>query len=348
MRPRIPSIGQVHGYLAGMDERRVYTNFGPLVAELEARYALRYAVPADCVVACANATLGLEGAVSLSPATRFHCPAWTFPATPLAVVNARKALSFRDVRRADWQIDAPRSGPADALLPVLPFGAHIDLAAWSEWSEVVVDAAASGGSLSRSLAGLAAGWAVVVSLHATKVLGIGEGGLVVFGDPDRADRFRSFLTLGFAGRRESDFVGTNAKMSEIAAAYGLAALDNWDCEESEWATARERVSTAERHLRIASLCASYGGANPYWIVDLANPAAMRRAEAALTSAGIGTRRWWPTPCTRMGAFRDSWGGLATPVSDALAETTLGLPFYRDITATDVDRVASVLAEVLRP
>ena len=103
MRPRIPTADHVLPYLQGMDERRVYTNFGPLVDALEARYAERHGVRADQVVACANATLGLQGAVAVSPAGRFHVPSWTFPATPLAVVGAGKALAFDDVVAFDAQ-----------------------------------------------------------------------------------------------------------------------------------------------------------------------------------------------------------------------------------------------------
>jgi dTDP-4-amino-4,6-dideoxygalactose transaminase len=34
-----------------------------------------------------------------------------------------------------------------------------------------------------------------------------------------------------------------------------------------------------------------------------------------------------------------------PVSDALVATVLGLPFHRDITAAEIDRIASVIESV---
>lgn len=347
MRPLVPAVDDVSAYLQAMDAARIYSNFGPLVAEVERRYAERLNVSPEAVVACSNATLGLQGAAALSPASTIHSPSWTFPATPLSIVTSGKRLQLHDVDRASWQLElAPRDGD-DALMPVLPFGAEIDLTRWAGWSEVVVDAAASGGSKVRDLAGLPAGWAVAVSLHATKVLGIGEGGLVVFGDLDRADRFRSYITLGFAWRRESDFVGTNAKMSEMAAAYALAALDGWDREEADWLAAREVVRGAEQELGIASVCAAYSGVNPYWIVSLDDAETATRVVAALDDEGIGSRRWWPVSCSRMGAFVDDWGHLPTPNTDWLAGTTLGLPFFRGLRESDVDRVVTVLAGLIR-
>lgn len=346
MRPRIPTADHVLPYLQGMDERRVYTNFGPLVDALEARYAERHGVRADQVVACANATLGLQGAVAVSPAGRFHVPSWTFPATPLAVVGAGKALAFDDVSAADWQLDVPSPDAGAALVPVLPFGAELDPSAWRDWDEVVVDAAASAGMVGRDLSWLPDGWVVVFSLHATKVLGSGEGAILVFGDPGRARAFREYTVLGFAERRQSEFVGTNAKLSEIGAAYGLAALDGWVEERADWAQARALVAAAESALGVGSVCSKYPGVSPYWVVELDSADQVRRSEDALRAADIGSRRWWPVPCTQMPAFAGQWGGTRTPVSDRLSETTLGLPFFRDLSAEDVARVVDALGPIV--
>lgn len=346
MRPRLPLADAVVPYLRAMDERRVYSNFGPLNVELEHRYAERFNVSRSQVVACANATLGLQGAAYVSGADRFVVPAWTFAATPLAVIGALAEVDFVDVRPTDWQADATASAAVRAIMPVLPFGAELDPTSWRGWDEVVVDAAASGGMVSRDLSRLPLGWAVVVSLHATKVLGAGEGAIVVFGSAGRAQRFRDYIVLGFADRRESEHIGTNAKLSEMAAAYALAALDGWEAELADWTKSRELVAQAEQALGVGSVCSTYPGVSPYWIIELGSPEQVRRCEAALSSNGIGSRRWWPVPCTRMPAFGRDWAEVSTPVSDRLAATTLGLPFFRDLTTTDVERVVAALAPVI--
>ena len=343
MRPRIPTVDEVSGYLRGMDDRHSYSNFGPLVEEVERRYALRFGVPAACVVGCSSATLGLQGAVAISPASRFHSPAWTFPATPLAVLNAGKQLAFCDVDDSTWRMDAPAVHDQDGLVPVLPFGAEIDLSRWWGLPEVVIDAAASGGAVRPDLSRLPEGWCVVFSLHATKVLGVGEGGLAVFGDPDRAELFRAYCNLGFVEVRESEIVGTNAKMSEVVAAYALAALDGWETEEGEWRSARRLVREGETVLGLSSVCTDYPGVTPYWIVRLPTAAETDRLEARLTAADIGTRRWWPIACTKMPAF-SPWAGTPTPVTDALARTVLGLPFYRGLDSSAVDRIVECALE----
>ena len=67
----------------------------------------------------------------------------------------------------------------------------------------------------------------IVSLHATKALGCGEGGFVMSTDKELISRITGRSNFGFMSRREAMSVGTNAKMSEYHAAVGLSALDEW-------------------------------------------------------------------------------------------------------------------------
>ena len=350
MWPRLPKADDVAGYLRRMDAARTYSNFGPLVTELEARYAERFNVRASRVVTCSSATLGLQGALEMLPAgTTVHCPSWTFPATPMAITNAGQRIAFHDVSDSDWQIDVDSEyAQRDAIVPVLPFGAQCDLARWSQWKYVVLDAAASGGATDLDLSDLPATWAVVVSLHATKVLGAGEGGVVILGTDAAAERFRSFTNLGFVVTRSSDVSGTNAKLPEPGAAYALAALDQWQQEESEWRAARALVNAAEMRLGLGSPCSSYPGVNPYWILRFPTPEIRNAVEVALAAQSIESRRWWEKRCDQMSAFDTvdvefPPGGF--PVSDALVATVLGLPFHRDLTVVEVDRVVSVIESV---
>ena len=68
-------------------------------------------------------------------------------------------------------------------MPVAPFGRPIDVEAWDRFRSssglaVVIDAAAGFDAVA------ATGTTAVVSLHATKVLGIGEGGFILCTDAD--------------------------------------------------------------------------------------------------------------------------------------------------------------------
>jgi dTDP-4-amino-4,6-dideoxygalactose transaminase len=197
-RPRLPDTAALVPYLQEIDANRWYANHGPLAARLEARLAARFGVPADGVTLTASATAGL--AVTIATAARAgarYCavPGWTFAGTAHAVRNAGLIPWFVDIDARTWALTPDRlraalanaPGPVAAAVPVVPFGAPFDLGVWEAFQAetgvpVVVDAAAAFDTLQPARV------PAVVSLHATKVLGVGEGGAVLCRDPDPVRR----------------------------------------------------------------------------------------------------------------------------------------------------------------
>lgn len=347
MLPKLPSFPQVANYLKEMDDARIYSNRGPLLTKLEKRLSDFFNVDEDLLVVCANATLALQGTAFLIPPRNFYVPTFTFPATLTSVINAGKNLQLCDVNPNDWTI-ASQDLVMDSnhtLIEVLPFGAPFESKKNSNWNFCIVDAAASTGSEALDLSNLKSNWAVVFSLHATKVLGIGEGGAVVFGSKAFADEFRTWINFGFSGSRESKIPGINGKMSEIAAAYGLATLDQWKIEKSEWNSAKETAINIAKKLGIESITSSYEGVSPYWIADFGNAETVKRVELALESKGIETRRWWGMGCHNMPAF-SQWASGGFPISDIIAQRTLGLPMFRDLDSESFERIFLALSQVL--
>src|SRR5262249_25144151 len=127
---------------------------------------------------------------------------------------------------------------------------------------------------------------------------------------------------------------------------GLAALDEWDHVRAEWmavAAAYRAALPASNRLRyqagfgeswIASTC----------VVELATaPAA--DAEAALGQAGISTRRWWGAGAAAHAA-RAGYARAALPVTEALARSTIGLPFSRDLGKDEIRRIADGIMAVM--
>jgi dTDP-4-amino-4,6-dideoxygalactose transaminase len=177
MNPLLPNAEAVRPYLESMDRARRYANYGPLVAEFENRLAREVlAVEPARVVVCASGTVALIGALKGAGCDDAVVPAFTFPATPLAAMQAGYQVSFCDVDPDSWlpsRSARPGSGKV-ALVPVLPFGAPMTFTPFADWEHVVIEAAASIGSGGAALSSMPSAWAAVFSLHATKVLGIGE------------------------------------------------------------------------------------------------------------------------------------------------------------------------------
>ena len=348
MRPRMPSLEQVAPFLDQMDECAVYSNFGPHVQRLEAEYASFLNVSADQVVTVSSATLGIEGAVRTTGVKTWFVPDFTFPATGLAVLQAHCELVLVDVEEATWEVadELARGIPHEAgVIPVMAFGGPIDLRRWQGVEHVIIDAAASLGAAELDLSSLPETWSVVFSLHATKVLPAGEGGIVVFGDSRRAQLFRAWSNFGFRGTRVSTVEGTNAKMSEIHAAYALASLANWPKEREEWLAPLTEARSLSRELGLASPRQDEGGVHPYWVVDLGDGPKAQLVATALAAAGIGHRFWWPS-LHEMPAFARVLRRGDLQVSKRLSASVLGLPMFRGIEASQLRSVATVVRETL--
>jgi dTDP-4-amino-4,6-dideoxygalactose transaminase len=330
-----------------MDASRTYTNFGPLVNEFQDRLAVLLGLEdSRRVVLASSATVALEGVCSLLGVQEFAVPAYTFPATAHAVIRASKKIKILDINASDWQInDDARIDPTTGIVRVLPFGAAPDLKRDVGAPAVVIDAAGSLGAHQLKLDSMPENHVVVFSLHATKIFGIGEGGIAVFGTTALADEFRTWLNFGFSGNRVSQRVATNGKLSEVGAAYGLAVLDSLETEYQEWFQANAKARTISETLGITSIVSHYTGVSPYWIATFDNSETANRVADHLSVVGIETRRWWESGINQMPAFSQYARG-SYAVTEEVASSNLGLPMFRDISDAQFDRISQALSEIL--
>jgi dTDP-4-amino-4,6-dideoxygalactose transaminase len=354
-RPRLPTAEEVLPYLQRIDEARWYSNFGPLLCEFEARLAGRFR-DGTHVVTVANATQALTlalMAMELPPGGHVVIPAWTFVATAHAVAQAGLKPWLVDVDPVTGMLEPPAvlalsrdlARDVAAVIPVCAFGDTSTLARWRAFAHatgvpVLVDAAAAFDAVND------ARLPAVVSLHATKALGVGEGGFLATEDADLAARVRKLTTFGFQGSRVAQAPATNAKLSEYAAAVGLAALDAWPGDRLRWMRAAQMLRIAligRPEVRFQT------GWGTDWITSvcvagLPDGAAPQVTEA-LAEAGVETRAWWGRGCHLEPAFADC-RREALPVTEQLASSTIGLPFCIDMTPDETARLAEALEAAL--
>jgi len=267
-------------------------------------------------------------------------PAFTFVATPHAILLGGGRVEFADIEMGSWSL-RPSDMSGAGFVPVCPFGAAPDITSWSSYEFVIHDAAASIG-VQPDLSRLPINHAVVFSLHATKVLGSGEGAVVIFGSVEDTQRFRAWTNFGFSGSRESRFQSANAKMSEIQAAYVHAALDGWRREKEEWLEARQLAQNLEIAHNLSPLLKNSNPVSPYWIVEFPTVLDCERFEHLMRNSGIETRRWWGQGCHRMPAFAHVKRS-PLPVTTSIGSRYLGLPMARSYGSKQYDFISQVLS-----
>jgi dTDP-4-amino-4,6-dideoxygalactose transaminase len=354
-KPRLPTLAAIAPYIECIDEARWYSNFGPLCQEFETRLAERYGVERDGVSTISNATIGLTLALKATGAPAGSLcivPSWTFSASVHAVAEAGLTPLFVDVDREGLltpqivrQAIAAAPGEVSAVLPVAYCGQPIDPQPWDDFAAesgiaVVLDIA-PGFDAARAGHGLTA-----VSLHATKVLGVGEGGFVMSRSPELVAATRLRANFGFSGSRIAQVVGTNGKLSEYAAALGLAGLDEWPARQAAFRRAALRycMNLVDQPVTLPH------GWGVSWqsttcVVRLVDPSRLAPVLDALHRAGVETRAWWGRGMHTHPAFAD-YPRLALHMTGQLAETTLGLPFFIDMTDDEIDLVCQALREGL--
>jgi dTDP-4-amino-4,6-dideoxygalactose transaminase len=348
MWPRLPTAADLAPYLARIDAGRVYSNWGPLVAELSERLAGYFGVEPDQVAVLANGTLALKGAVETvgGVGDTWHLPSWTFAATGHAVVNAGRHPHFVDVDRDTWAAEpCPAASPTGHMV-VAPFGARPEAERWFDSRcPVVFDAASCFDSCQGIGESLGPTSALMVSLHATKALAAGEGGVLV-GPAAWIDDVVAWANFGFHHDRVVRIHGTNAKLSEYHAAVALASLDRWSTTRAEWAEVIDRVVAVSAELGVGVQPAlGAGWVTTTWICEMPDPQAKHRLERECDRQGIGYRNWWGDGTAMMPYFIDC-DRDPLPATASLAERTIGLPLFLGMTAAEIERVGAAIAASL--
>ncbi len=223
---------------------------GPRNSDFEAAVKKMTSVKhAICVNNCTAALHLSMMALGISKGDEVIVADFTYPATGHAVLYCGASARFADVDLRTYNIDAesisslinPRT---KAIVPVHTFGQMADMDAVMGIAEendlpVIEDAACALGSTFRDKEAGSIAQLGCYSFHARKGVTTGEGGMVVTNDDELGNKIRRLSVFGLWHRpmpenmdefNVPEFIdlGYNYKMSDIAAAVGVAQLKKFD------------------------------------------------------------------------------------------------------------------------
>ncbi|NNK41603.1 MAG: DegT/DnrJ/EryC1/StrS family aminotransferase [Deltaproteobacteria bacterium] len=228
----------------GEDERRAVADVlesgqlvqGALVERLEQAIAALVGRKHGVAVSSGTSALQLAlKALQVGPGDDVLCPALSWPSPAHAVRAAGARVRFIDIDPHEWNSGAEalreaRTGSTKAAIVIDQFGnpAHAQEIREALGSlPIIEDAACALGS--RFVNGPCGSLGVVscLSFHPRKILTTGEGGMCLTDDDAIADKLRTLRNHGQLG---GEFVvaAGNSRMTEIAAALGLAQLQRLD------------------------------------------------------------------------------------------------------------------------
>jgi dTDP-4-amino-4,6-dideoxygalactose transaminase len=339
--------------------RRRLTNRGPFVTEFESRIA-DYVGVRHCIATC-NATIALEIAIRAAGLSgEVILPSWTFVATAHALQWQEITPVFCDVDPRTYTIDPARveeliTPRTTGILGVHLWGRPCDVEALTEIADrrklkLVFDAAHAFGCSTggRMIGGF--GEAEVFSFHATKFLTTFEGGAVVTDDDRIAEKVRLMQNFGFSGRDRVTHIGTNGKMTEIAAAMGLTSLENIDAfltaNRANWHVYRAGLEGIEG-LSLIEYDEREHSNYQYVAVEVdADRAGIARDDLleVLHAENVIARRYFYPGAHRMEPYRSyqPQAGLVLPVTERIAGRSLLLPTGTAVAPADVARICEIV------
>jgi dTDP-4-amino-4,6-dideoxygalactose transaminase len=365
MRPLLPTVDRLVPYLRRIDAARVYSNFGPLTIEFQNRLSNHFGMSQNCVVSASCGTTALMAAIlaTAGPATSDRpyalIPAFTFAATAIAVERCGYHSFFSDIDANSWMIDSDRLfnhrllDQIGIVVPVAPFGRPVPQLPWHAFQRrtgipVVIDAAASFDCFGDSQVQFIGELPVVLSFHATKSFGIGEGGCVISTDAVLIGRVAQALNFGFHGTRDSASASLNGKMSEYHAAVGLAELDGWSAKQAglQEVIERYRLELSSKGL-VSRFFSSPDISGCYALFFCLSRPEADRVEREFQREDIDFRLWYGTGLHHHSHFSDRPRDSAD-ITEDIGQRLIGLPMAPDLTREAIMRVTAALVRAVAP
>jgi perosamine synthetase len=354
-------------YLSGNERKYVLealdsgwiSSRGAFIGRFEAACASCIGISAEQVTSVCNGTVALHLALlacGVGAGDEVIVPTFTYVASVNAIRYVSATPVFVDSLADTWQVD-----PADIVRKITPrtraimavhlYGCPCDMDALAEIARahnllLIEDAAEAFGSLWKGKhVGVTADVATF-SFFGNKTITTGEGGLVIFKDKAMA-REGAMLKSQYASQTKRywhDQIGYNFRMTNLAAAIGLAQI-----EKIDEILDRKRRLAAQYQARMRDLPLVFqpepaGARHSYWMVSALLPKGTDREAffEHLEMKGVETRPlFYPAHVLPMYEAY-SQGSQAYPVAVDLGARGFNLPSFPELTDSQIDHVASAI------
>lgn len=342
-------------------------SLGPKLTEFEEAFKRRIGV--RHAICCSSGTAGLHvcwRALGIGPGDEVITTPFSFISSSNSIAFDGGRPVFVDIDPRTWQIDANRIEAAitprtKAILPVDVFGNVPDLdAVWDVARRhnlrVLEDSCEALGATYKGRPAGTLGEAGVFAFYPNKQITTGEGGMIVTSDDDIAFHARSLINQGRdpdAGWLAHARLGYNYRLTDIQAAIGVVQMRRLDEILARRAQVAERYRALLADEPRVSLMQIRDDVAISWfvfVVRLSDDYTQAQRDAilaGLTQRGIGCNNYF-TPIhlqpyyvqefdTRPGDF---------PITEALSQRTIALPFHNRLTADEVEHTVSTLQTLL--
>ncbi len=358
-KPSQPPLKEFVESLNRIWESRWLTNRGPFHEEFEA--ALADYLGVEYVSLFCNGMIALQvGLQALEVMGEVVTTPYSFPATTHAIRWNHCDPVFCDIGKDTCNLDPTKleamiSSRTSCILPVHVYGTPCNMEGIQNVADryglkVFYDAAHAFNVKKNGQSILKQGNLSMLSFHATKVFNTIEGGALVTNDPELKKRIDYLKNFGFENETTVIESGTNGKMNELQAAYGLLQLKYVDGEilKRKMVAESYRTELADvpgiRYLLSCSGVEQNFSYFPIFVNETQYLSGRDTLYEKLRNCGIFGRRYFYPLISELPMYRNlpSADPANLPVATEIAQQIICLPMYAGLSQQDQMRVIEII------
>ena len=352
-KPYLPPLEEYNEYVSQIFARRILTNEGPCVKELENK--LKNYLNVDNFQYVTNGTIALQLALKALDITdgEIITTPFTYVATISSILWERCTPVFVDIEPHNFTIDVKKIEKAittktKAIMPVHVFGYACDVEAIKQIADkynlkVIYDAAHAFGSRYKGQSLASYGDISTLSFHATKLYHTIEGGACIVKNKAIADKLELIKRFGHE-KDDHICLGVNGKQDEFNAAMGLVNLKHL----SEIMAKRKHIcelydALLQGKVRRPQTQAELDYNYAYYPVVFKSEDELLKVFAALNSQDIFPRRYFYPSLNTLPYLEHK---SSCPVSEDISRRISCLPLYPDLKDDEVEDICRIILSSL--
>lgn len=330
---------------------------GPKVAEFEEKFA--DFVGAKYAIATSSGTTALHVALlacGIGKGDEVITTPFSFAATGNSILYTGAKPVFVDIDKKTFNIDPNKieekiSKKTKAIMPVHLYGQAADMDKIKEIAEkhdlyIIEDAAQAHGSIYKNTKVGSIGDIACFSFYPTKNMTTSEGGIITTNNKDLAEKSKIYRAHGETKRYEHAVLGYNYRMTDIAAAIGLAQLKKIDDFNQKRINNANYLTSNLKGVKGISTPKVLDGVKHVYHQYTIKIEKDNRDEwvSFLNDNGIGTGIHYPIPIYKQELYINLGYDENLEETEKAASSVISIPVHPSISEKDLDTIIKVIKE----
>ncbi|MDW3193280.1 MAG: DegT/DnrJ/EryC1/StrS family aminotransferase [Cytophagales bacterium] len=348
-KPFFPNSDAYKRYIDQIWANEWITNNGYFVKKFESELGKELNTQNPILVS--NGTIAIQMCIkALNLTGEIITTPFTYVATTSSIVWENCKPVFADIDENTLNIDPSKveslvSGKTSAIIATHCFGNACDIEALVSICDkhgiaLIFDAAHCFGTLYNGKSIFEFGDLSTCSLHATKLMHCGEGGLIFSNNTDKYEQLKYIRNFGHDGPENFHGLGINGKTSELHAALGLCVLEELPAILSSRKKQSEIYDDLLQGLEVTRpiVSAKCEPNYSYYPIIFPTMEACLKARDLLADSGIQARRYFFPSLNKLNYIE----AQEVPSSESISSRILSLPLYFNLPFEIQKQIAGTL------